>query len=46
MMPSLSTSREGLCGIRRGVERPLPGGEEPEREPPGKGAGSVFTDRK
>lgn len=45
MTPSLSTSRAGLCGIRRGVERPLPGGEEPEREPPVNGGGRELMDR-
>ena len=37
MMPSRSTSRAGLCGILRGVERPLLGGEEPASEEAGYG---------
>lgn len=37
MMPSLSTSRAGLCGMRRGVDRPLFGGEEPASEDAGYG---------
>lgn len=45
IIPSLSTSRAGLCGILRGVEIPLPGGEEPERFPLGKGGGIEFIDR-
>ena len=36
-MPSRSTSRAGLCGILRGVERPLLGGEEPASEEAGYG---------
>lgn len=37
MIPSLSTSRAGLCGILRGVDRPLLGGEEPASEEAGYG---------
>lgn len=36
-MPSLSTSRAGLWGMRRGVDRPLFGGEEPGSEDAGYG---------
>ena len=35
MIPSLSTSLAGLCGILRGVDRPLLGGEEPAIEEAG-----------
>lgn len=37
MMPSRSTSLAGLCGILRGVERPLLGEEEPASEEAGYG---------